>query len=524
VPCVYGVTLDLFCRVDSDPRDAFLDAVRAWLVHRAPSGLDRLGLGEAAELTLTDGARFRWDPFGDAERFLVEFTLRARDAEVADVSWLTQGSLFTNDDALQFQLSIRNDGPEGHEPGARLAERPTFLPHLLLRFDADQFRLPCRPEANQIAEDEMENFARYVLLDPRREYPVLFLSPNADGTFVVPPDVSAWEFQSLAKVHCTSEPGATFVLTETLRRRELSCYHGALRLYWPGLSSDSDPLDHPLVFPTRLVRETERRKLGRWLAYVGGQRFREEVRLLELRHDRGVRRERTKRDLARQLEALRGTAARAEEWRTLAEEYSREAEELRRERDDLVMRLQVAEQEVRTLRYARGAAPATATAPAVPAPTFETRGGTNFDSVEAAVQAATEQFGDALLVLPSARESARESPFRRPDEVFRSLRSLAEVARARRAGPLGRSLRDALLERGCDYRSGLSETTSRKLLRQYEFGAAGRSYLCEEHLCLGGSSYDPAECLRIYLTTRHDDEPRFIIGHVGRHLDVVSTT
>lgn len=39
-----------------------------------------------------------------------------------------------------------------------------------------------------------------------------------------------------------------------------------------------------------------------------------------------------------------------------------------------------------------------------------------------------------------------------------------------------------------------------------------------------GNSYDPRYCLRVYFTSRASMEPRFVIGHVGRHFDVASTS
>jgi hypothetical protein len=85
-------------------------------------------------------------------------------------------------------------------------------------------------------------------------------------------------------------------------------------------------------------------------------------------------------------------------------------------------------------------------------------------------------------------------------------------------------LRDAFRELGVDYRAGVAPSTSEKLLRQYAVpGADGRVYDCPEHIALG-SSYDPRHCLRIYFTSRAPSEPRFVIGHVGRHFRVLSSS
>lgn len=62
--------------------------------------------------------------------------------------------------------------------------------------------------------------------------------------------------------------------------------------------------------------------------------------------------------------------------------------------------------------------------------------------------------------------------------------AMAELARRRQEGRLGMSLRDAFAEAGVDCRGGIAESTSRRLRA----------------------------------------EPRFVIAHVGRHLEAMTTT
>ena len=145
------------------------------------------------------------------------------------------------------------------------------------------------------------------------------------------------------------------------------------------------------------------------------------------------------------------------------------------------------------------------------------------NTVEDAVEAVSQIQGDSLFFLPSAFESARQSTYRRPDEVYKALEALGEVAERILAGTLGTTPRDALRALGQDYAVGLSENTPKKLRRQYEFTYRGRIFQCEEHLKVGGG-YDPATCLRVYFTTEQRFDGKVVIGHVGRHLDVATTT
>lgn len=170
------------------------------------------------------------------------------------------------------------------------------------------------------------------------------------------------------------------------------------------------------------------------------------------------------------------------------------------------------------------------------APTVEMAAATEADALEAAEDAesavtlvdvlrqAAVSHPDALQLLESAERSASESPYEDPERLAVVLDAMAQVARRRQSGALGTSLRDAFRELGIDYRGGISATTSKRLRQQYLLTAPdGRTFECEEHIVLG-NSYDPRRCLRVYFTSRAPLEPRFVIGHVGRHFDVQSTT
>jgi hypothetical protein len=140
------------------------------------------------------------------------------------------------------------------------------------------------------------------------------------------------------------------------------------------------------------------------------------------------------------------------------------------------------------------------------------------------LQQAAVTHADALLILEPAERSAAESPYEDPERVAVILQAMAIVARRRQEGALGMSLKEAFRELGIDYRGGVSSTTSHRNLQQYLVtGPQGQRYECEEHIVLG-ATYDPRRCLRIYFTSRAPVEPRFVIGHVGRHFRVTSTT
>ncbi len=140
------------------------------------------------------------------------------------------------------------------------------------------------------------------------------------------------------------------------------------------------------------------------------------------------------------------------------------------------------------------------------------------------VHTIAETHSDALVFLDAAFSSASDSPYEDPERVRAILEAMARVARRRRDGALGTSLREAFADLGIDYRPAIAKTTSARMREQYSFVRGdGELVEAEEHIVLG-NTYDPRRCLRIYFSSRVPSETRFVIGHVGRHFDVRSTT
>ena len=133
-----------------------------------------------------------------------------------------------------------------------------------------------------------------------------------------------------------------------------------------------------------------------------------------------------------------------------------------------------------------------------------------------AVERARLRFGTRLHFLPEAIDSAGESTFLYPAKVYGALEALDQLAEARKAGPLGKSVKDWLGERGFDYAAHESPTTMKMYgdERTYRYGRA--RVTMEEHIRFG-TGMDPRHHLRIHLAW-HEGESRWLIGHVGRHL------
>lgn len=399
-----------------------------------------------------------------------------------------------------------------------LTSRPRLLTDLPSHFDVRYLdESPLTAKSRALSYEDLSFLVRYELLDPDRVHPILVLSPLEDESYVVSPDTLASSFLTLAEVVHAETPKSTYALTHELGGAQFSCYNGAARVYLPGFSTESDPLRHPLLMPRQLGNHAIRFRLAQYLARHSVRYYEPDDDIPRLRDLRAIEADRRRRELQEALAAAR-SAGSVEEWASLAEDYAEENEELRQENEGLREQLRIAQQNNKLLSQSfHQAAAESARGLERAEPEFEPT------NVLEAVERAESMFADDLLILPTTEESAEDSPYRRPGRILEALKIMAEVAAMKKDGPLGKGLKEAFEERGLDYRSGIAESTPKKLQQQYEFAGEDRVYFCEEHIRFG-NSYDPADCARIYFTTRVEDEPRFVIGHVGRHLDVITTT
>lgn len=493
-------------------------ALRAWTESRWPRGVDWFRLDEPRALKTPDGSIFRWEPFADGTRRLLEFTWRHPHASLPTIQWSTRVTFAVLPQRLYATICVGNTGPDLTDPGGLPTTRPRLLLMLCDRFEVRTRGVNLQLAPQAIGSDDFPSFVRYELFDPHRDYPVLLLTPTAEDKYVVSPEAFGREFVGIAKTYYARSASSTFVLTDELGRKDLSCFHGAMRLYMPGFSRESRPANHPLLLPRRLALPSERLRLAQVLTTVTVSSYAEEPFVAELRDERAVAQDTKRTALLSSLEGAKKEALDGNDFRQLAELYSQQNSQLLAEVDRLRDALEDANHKVTALQYAlaqRTVEPAASDFSAVAFPPAD---------VADAVEQADTLFPDDLLILPSALRSAEASPYRNPAEVAMALAELAKLAQALRSGSLGKKLQDYLSERGLDYGGGLSPTTSKKLRQQYRSADNDREYSWEEHIRIGGGSYDPADSLRIYFNSRERPNGRIVIGHVGRHLDVMSTS
>lgn len=485
-----------------------------------------------------------WDVAGAAGQWTGELLWRHPHPVVAGAPCTTH--LVLVEQAARLDLHVRVTADQGvasvHGSSGAGQARPGFLSDInrTLRVSFDGHEAAPRI----LAEAQIEGFVREVLLSGERLYPAAVLAPLEQGGHALAPDALADALLGLAPLWVIESHPATFRLSDALGDRRLSAYWGALRVYLPGFTCADRPEEHPLLVHDRLIDPI-------MLAGVLGELGRAAASRLPMPAGLAARRAAPLPPVsppapvsAEPATATQPPAPRpesngiGERLSTLTEAIANLAgltaqllDEMTRLRTTTAVRatstvsLERRIAELEELLLERFAPPAVAEAHAgPPAGPMETAEEAEAASLVEVLRQAAEAHPDALLILEPAERVAERSPYQDPERLAVILDAMAQVARRRQEGGLGTSLREAFRELGIDYRGGISATTSERHRQQYRVtGPGGKTYECEEHIVLG-TSYDPRHCLRIYFTSRAPLEARFVIGHVGRHFEVATTT
>lgn len=162
-------------------------------------------------------------------------------------------------------------------------------------------------------------------------------------------------------------------------------------------------------------------------------------------------------------------------------------------------------------------APKATAAPSEPQPhAAESRPAGRFDDVAEAFEAARRDFAcERVVFTEAAEESAEDSAFKRPDEVYEFLAALRGIADARAGGARdGTPLEADFRDRGFTMKP-CSEGTMKRHRRHYFINFEGRKICISHHVTLGSRNQNT--CLSIHWW--HDEaRGRFVIGHCGKHL------
>jgi hypothetical protein len=415
---------------------------------------------------------------------------------------------------------------------------PRVVADLLRRFEVLDAGERLTPTPRVLSSADIDSFVDELLLSPSRTRPVLLACDNPHTLSpAVDPVRLARETAGLAHTFYTlyGLPGAA------LRRRlgDLGCPPGAVRLWWPSMTTEDDPMRHPLWSLERLRTWRGRRRPVAVIAERIGAAAAVVAAPADHSH---IRR-------AAKIAALTRTGDETtDEWladyeRTLKtlDETRDDLQQTREQRDVARAELEDAREQIASLRRQieeerRNAGLALAhaargedelEADATPA----ADGDRELDQPRDVAQALSiaEKQCPHLVVTRRARESAADSPFEQPSEILDVLLRLERLAALwAREGGIGMAIADKARELGLNWRGDVSMSTRPGGSRadQYQFSYDGQTWTMGPHVALGSGS-GAGKIARVYFAfderSPEKSDWRFVLGQVGRKLDDSTT-
>ncbi|MCB1357732.1 MAG: hypothetical protein KDK53_14980 [Maritimibacter sp.] len=368
-----------------------------------------------------------------------------------------------------------------------------------------------RAEPYVLQQDGLDDLLALLTSDLRK-LPLVLLSPYARGeSNQIDPAKLARNLAGVAVVVRVEDPELTWDFADEVGR-QLSCFNGAARIYWPGFSKASDPRSHRLFFGSWIEQVgpvVAARTIERAIFAVAAFRYVPDKRIADvMRRAEAAERQKV-------LEQKRATGD--EFW----EDYEQTVDKLREAEE------QIAGLEAENANLRANQQVFFATGPEGPEelPQTEATEELAFSSVAEAVEAAALRCKN-LEMLDTATSAAAASPFQRPYDIYKALSDLDEIvdvwSKSRDEKGSGGDLLQHLRDRGWGKRSSMhiSDTTRGKLRSHYEFEYQGKKQLFEPHITIGAG--DPNSCASIHFIF---DQRRLkmVVGHVGKHLPNTKT-
>lgn len=437
------------------------------------------------------------------------------DDQDPGLQWILGSTLARNGPKLEASAAIRIVSTQPiAKPLSYTLKRPSLVDKLIQNFSCSIGKSPIPLKPIELDRDKVSLFVDDTLCSKDRWLPVVTVSPEQGmRDYLIDPNDLQQTLLGHAQVVAFKDQYASRAWTDALTVKELSCYLGAVRLYWPGFTRRAKPPEHPLYMADSIRWHTEQQQplgqhLFRSLVAVSGFRFSNPpiARLV---------REAMDSDKRSRFDLLLKNAKAHEESGQILQELERawdQIKQLQQEKDEARNHIAELTRELEAQKEAwqgyRGQRPATPQEAPAPRAAIRT-------VVEAAERAAAD-FGQTLVFLPDAVESARQSPYRWPDKVYGLFEALDELTRLWQSrGSIGTGWHDALKPKGYDYAEFISPTARGKYGEEYTFRYEGRPVLFEHHVTLGARSADT--CISIHWH-RDEAKKRLIIGWCGKHL------
>lgn len=512
---VYATHLPLPDSAGTDALDAAASVMVAWVEQRFGVELAPLSGGEAR----ANDVDVRWQTLLGQDRGLISLTLDQLDQYDAAWRWRTYVDLGVEEGCTWLRTRVHLYSPiEGRLTSPKVqAGRPGIVRALADALDIriDNWGLgEWRPVSRR-------NVSAYLdfLLTPERQLPVVTLSSTSSGEPFLDPAHIADRLLGLAHV-VVVDSDAAFAITDRIGKT-LSCFNGAVRIYWPGFTVEDDPYFHRLYVGGSLThygRDGLATELFGSLGRLAGLSLDQPALRRSLKIERRAQELRAHEAERAQVSArLNKAASNVDD--EIFDQFVEEYEQVRTHADELEMAALEAETEIETLRKERDdarrqtvevarAINAEAKAAVVEVPEEPPA------SVLEAVRRAEERAKNTTY-LPEAFASAEESQYEDPERVADDLRLIDEIAQDWASGELTAGPHTAFKQRCSGYRDGIGQKASTQYAVDYTRTLDGEVIMLGPHVRRGIGAVAAIMRIYMYFDTANT---RIVIGHVGRKL------
>lgn len=447
-------------------------------------------------------------------------------------------------------------------PPNLLSGPPSLMTALLTNFDCLVGEESLATAPTRVSMSGAEEFVSGCLLEPERRLPLVALSRDWRNETSIDSGRMQRLLTGIASVVVLDSDVGDAVVAH-LGRRQLACYNGAVRIYWPGFALNDGPAQHPFwtsqqayklgnplyiqiqnaclqysagSFNRRssaeIIRRIQDSKHERLLEQFHSQRQESEVfhrQVLDKEEELARLRAQAEEDQTHrerlgfaeaELEELRKRDADREVFRQLLKIAEEENDGLRGEIKDLQKKVEKLQQQLdnkdaEEIQHLE-TLPDTAMLEDSLAPDEFLF---SINNVKDAVDVA-EDLLDNLHFLQSAHKSADGHPYYKPYDVYKGFVALNQLAPILKRGEIGKSIEDALAPMGITYSHRESEATMNRYGDERRFKYGTGFVEMQAHLKFGAAHND-RYTLRVHLKWSEEDG-EWLIGHVGEHLRTVN--
>ncbi|MCF7910198.1 hypothetical protein K9L16_00810 [Candidatus Pacearchaeota archaeon] len=421
-----------------------------------------------------------------------------RDQKNKEIIWSVGTAVEESKKQTIFSAELsKEDYSASLTPHTHITTRPILVPRIINKFGAFR-KYPIFTKPIPIGIKDVENVFR-ILNDPQRELPLFLIScDNYERKFVNEEEI-AWNLAGIAHTMFTEKFDSCVKLAGLLKRE--SCYGGAARLYWPKRKNPTEHIHNPYWTKEFLERNN---KFSQEILSFLSEITKNKIALINFSK---VERAKTRAERLK-LET-------SGDFHALAENYAEENDMLKEIVEKLKQELSSKSEKILGCEsYINQLQREINEAKEIQTNKLEIIA---LNSLPHAVSEFERIYGGKKVqITTKAKKQIKNSPFKKPDQIFKVFRWLGtdylDIKTGKKQIPLEESCKQ---QTGLDFRHFQSEVTKGMFPDEYTIQIDGQNYELNEHICKG-TSRDPRHTIRIGIAYDPKKE-RAIVGSIQQH-------